>query len=65
MLVGIDKQKCVGCGLCEETVPALFETGRYTAEVTCNTVPPVLIDRVLKLANECPAEAIVLRQDAS
>ena len=58
MRVLVDEEKCVGCGLCEETLPGIFTMGRFTAKVTVEDVPDAMINDVITLIEDCPAEAL-------
>ena len=54
----VDQERCIGCGLCEETMPDVFQLGDYTASVVA---PSILADRLTSLkiaARDCPVEAI-------
>lgn len=58
--VTIDKERCIGCGLCEENLPDLFAIGDFTAHVRTNPV-----DRSEELeatAGDCPTQAISLSE---
>ena len=60
MHIKLDKQLCVGCGLCEELVPEIFKTGDYTAELKKNEAEGELLNRTLEAAEDCPADAITI-----
>lgn len=49
---------CIGCGLCVENCPAVFEMRESTAAVLVTTVPPQWEDDVRQAAAECPVGAI-------
>lgn len=58
MRLVIDSQKCIGCGLCEESLPEIIEVGRFTARVTTDRVPEHLIAAAISVIEDCPTEAI-------
>ena len=58
MRLNIDISKCIGCGLCEETLPGYVETGRLTATVIRPDIPPELEKIAETLAEYCPVEAL-------
>ena len=58
MKAKVDPELCVGCGLCAETVPEVFELKDDKAVVTVDIVPPDLEVKVRQAAEECPVEAI-------
>ncbi len=60
MNVKIDKNLCIGCGLCEENVPELFSTGEFTAELKKTPLTKELLERAAEAAEDCPAEAITI-----
>jgi ferredoxin len=53
----VDKDACIGCGLCEETLPQLFSMGDFTA-YSDGVVGEDLLQRLLIAARDCPVEAI-------
>ena len=60
MNIEIDKELCVGCGLCEENAPKVFKIGTYTAELRTNEIPGELESRIKETAEDCPANAITI-----
>jgi ferredoxin len=54
----VDPELCVGCGLCAETVPEVFEMKDDKAVVTVNVIPPDLEVKVRQAVQDCPVEAI-------
>ena len=59
MFVEIEIQRCVGCGLCENTHPDIFTMGKRYATVVQPIIPDDRIDAVKKTVEECPAVAII------
>ena len=56
----VNESTCVGCGLCADTCPAVFEMADGVAKVI---VPEVAIgdaDDCRKAAENCPVEAITI-----
>ena len=61
--VRINKDNCIGCGLCNATVPSVFEwddDGKMKAVV--NVVPAGEEDAVDGAAADCPTAAIEVEQ---
>jgi ferredoxin len=63
MKVTVDAELCTGCGLCEDTCPAVFEMGDdEVAVVKVNEVPDESADDCRQAAEDCPTEAIVIAE---
>ena len=55
----VDKDKCNGCALCEETAPDVFELGPDGhAIVKVDVVPPDSEEAVKQAVEDCPEQAI-------
>lgn len=65
MKLSIDISKCIGCGLCEETLPGLVATGKMTASVIDPEVPDYLKETARTLVDYCPVEALSIEDDAT
>ena len=58
--VTVDQSTCVGCGLCAETCPKVFEMSDGLARVIVDVVPLSEAADCRRAAEECPVEAITL-----
>ena len=58
MRVTVDKEGCIGCGLCAETCPEVFELQDDKACVKMEEVPEEPEETCREAAEECPVEAI-------
>jgi len=58
MKVTVDEDTCIGCGLCAETCPEVFELKDDKAVAKMEEVPEDLVDSCKEAAEECPVEAI-------
>jgi len=55
----VDPDTCIGCGVCEEICPELFElSDDDKATVKLDEVPAELEDACREAAEQCPVEAI-------
>jgi ferredoxin len=62
MRVKINEDECTGCEECVEALEDVFEMadGGEVAKVKMEVIPPELEDEVKEVAEECPAEAIII-----
>lgn len=64
MKVTVDKDLCLGCGICEGIVPEVFSLEREpVAEVLLDPVPEEFWEMVRQSADECPEGAILIEED--
>lgn len=55
----VDKDLCIGCGLCPNICPEVFEYGlEDVATVIVDTVPKDAEDTAKEAVESCPSEAI-------
>ena len=54
----VDEDTCIGCGLCEEICPAIFELVDDVAKVKVDPVPVEHEETCREAAESCPVEAI-------
>jgi ferredoxin len=60
MKATIDTDVCVGCGLCPDACPAVFEMAGDLAVVIGDDVPAGEEDSCRDAAEHCPVDAIVV-----
>lgn len=59
MKTTVDKELCIGCGICETICPAVFEMkDDDKSHVKKNPVPAEYRECALEAENQCPVEAI-------
>lgn len=59
MKATIDRNECVGCGLCESTCPNVFEMGDDSvAVVIVSEIPANDEECAIEAKDECPVNAI-------
>ncbi len=56
----VDQEGCVGCGLCADTCPEVFEMDESVAKVIVETVPEEAADSCREAATACPVEVITV-----
>ena len=60
MKVKVNAELCVGCGLCVNTCPDIFEMKEDKAVVKAEAVPAEAEDNCKQSKDECPVEAIII-----
>lgn len=60
MKAKVDAEVCIGCGLCAQTAPEVFEMKEDKAVVIVDVVPQEAEGNCQKAADECPVTAITL-----
>ncbi len=57
----VDKNACIGCGICIDMCPAVFEFDPHgLSEATISSIDPSLNNSVREAAKACPTNAISL-----
>ena len=60
MKVRVDADLCVGCGLCVNTCPDIFEMQDDKAVTKVSELPAEQQDSCKQSKDECPVEAIIM-----
>lgn len=61
MKVTVDRDTCVGCGLCESICPNVFEMGNDSlAKVIAEVITPENEACAFEAQDECPVSAITV-----
>jgi len=58
MKVKVDQDVCIGCGLCADTCPDVFELKDDKAYVKIAEIPEDKLSLVKEAAANCPVDAI-------
>ena len=62
MKVKVDEETCIGCGVCVDTCPEVFEMADDKAIAKVNEVPKDVVESCKEAADNCPVEAIELKE---
>jgi len=64
MKASVDREPCLGCGLCIEVCPEVFEMDDDSrAQAKMNQVPPESEGTCRDAAEQCPESAIKIEED--
>jgi len=64
MKASVDKELCLGCGICVEVCPEVFEMDDDNkAQAKVNLVPPESEGSCRDAADQCPESAIKIEED--
>lgn len=60
MKANVNKETCIGCGLCETICPSVFSMKESVAEVIAEPVPPQAERDCREAVESCPVAAITI-----
>ena len=61
--VKVDKDKCIGCGVCMALAPEVFEIGEDgKSKVKIEDIPGELLEKVKEAAENCPTNSIEIEE---
>jgi len=61
MIVSIDRDGCISCGVCESTCPEVFRmAGDGYAEVIVDTIPEAAEKAAIESQENCPVSVITV-----
>lgn len=63
MIAKVDPETCIGCTLCVATCPGVFQMKDDKAVVVVALVPVELHVLCRKAAEDCPAQAIEVKEE--
>ena len=58
MRVTVDEDTCIGCGLCVEECPEVFEMNDDQVRVKADEVPEDVMESCKEAVENCPVEAV-------
>ena len=58
MRVTVNEEECIGCGLCAETCPEVFEMADDKARTKADEISEEFTETCREAAEDCPVEAI-------
>lgn len=62
MKAKVDPELCIGCGLCADTCPEVFEMKDDKAVAKVNPVPAGSEEKCKEAKDNCPVEAIIVEE---
>jgi ferredoxin len=60
MKAKVDQDTCIGCALCPQICPEVFEMKEDKAVVIADPVPPAVEESAKSAADQCPVTAITI-----
>lgn len=58
----VDADACIGCGLCVDTCPEVYEMPEDKAVVKVDAIPAEIADKAKEAAENCPVDAITIEE---
>ncbi len=64
MRATVDKELCIGCGICVDVCPEVFEMDEDDkAQAKVNPIPPEVAGSCREAADQCPVSAIEIEEN--
>ena len=60
MILSVEEDSCIGCGLCVNISPTVFEIERNKAFIAEHNIPADLEEKVHEAKDSCPVDAIII-----
>jgi len=58
----VDVDACIGCGLCVDTCPEVYEMPEDKVVVKVEAIPAEIADKAKEAAENCPVDAIKIEE---
>ncbi|MCK9444486.1 MAG: ferredoxin [Tissierellaceae bacterium] len=63
MKANVDRDECIGCGLCSSICPEVFEMDdENIATVIADPIPPNVEEQAIEAKDSCPTGAISIEE---
>ncbi len=63
MSLKIDQKKCIGCGLCANWEPNIFEIDPLIGKAKIKKQPEKISESIKSIVENCPVSAIIIKKN--